>query len=209
MRRLGKKVLKSLYIDQWLSVYEIGKLLGCNASTVTRTLNAYRISMHASKIKGMSYASIYDLYVSRQWSTMRIADYFGCNDETVRQALLRNNINLRSRSEAGKIKLVSKEEKIRLKTHFSKLNLNVVGKGHPAWKGGRYTDKNGYVVVRRDKKNVREHRWIMEQHLGYKLNEWDEVHHVNGVKTDNRLENLEVIPNEHKHRDWIRRDKAS
>lgn len=37
-----------------------------------------------------------------------------------------------------------------------------------------------------------EHRYLMEQYLGRKLNRNEVVHHKNGNKLDNRLENLEV-----------------
>lgn len=66
---------------------------------------------------------------------------------------------------------------------------------HGQWSNW-YTNKHGYVVRRRtiDGKRVtqRQHRHVMENHLGRELIAGEEVHHINGVRDDNRIENLEL-----------------
>jgi hypothetical protein len=70
------------------------------------------------------------------------------------------------------------------------------------FKGGKYTDKDGYVMVRSGKARkhpkfsqwgIGEHILVMEESLGRYLTDDEEVHHKNRIKDDNRLENLEVL----------------
>lgn len=68
----------------------------------------------------------------------------------------------------------------------------MTGEGSPNWKGGRIIER-GYVRLRISNKYLPEHRLVMEKHLGRKLSLNEQVHHKNGIKDDNRLENLELI----------------
>lgn len=51
---------------------------------------------------------------------------------------------------------------------------------------------DGYRYIQRDGRMQAEHRFVMEQNLGRKLLNGENVHHINGVRNDNRPENLEL-----------------
>jgi hypothetical protein len=55
-----------------------------------------------------------------------------------------------------------------------------------------FHDSAGYRIVYREGRRIPEHRFIMEQRLGRPLMSEETVHHLNGVRDDNRPENLEL-----------------
>lgn len=58
---------------------------------------------------------------------------------------------------------------------------------------------DGYVVVVQKGREYREHRLVMEKMIGRKLEKHETVHHKNGVRDDNRPENLELWSTHHSH----------
>lgn len=68
---------------------------------------------------------------------------------------------------------------------------DMTGDKHPLYKGGWV--QQGYLFKTIEGKTYPYHRYIYEQYHKIKLTDNDVVHHINGNKQDNRVENLQLM----------------
>ncbi len=85
------------------------------------------------------------------------------------------------------------------------------GKDHYSWKGGRSVKKDGYVSIWISSNDpmrsmcskgyrVPEHRLVMARAIGRPLTNHETVHHIDGDKQNNKIENLQLFDGNHGNR---------
>jgi len=169
------------------SSYEVAKRLGCTQPTIISRLKAAGVKRRTKWERQTSATpeSVIALYRSGL-GVPTIAKQVGVTNRA---------IYLRLRS-AGVV--------IRKDAYPSRK-----GASNPSWRGGRHLSR-GYVMVNVGTKNYQfEHRIVMEHMLGRPLKAHEIVHHMNGIRSDNRPENLTLTTRkDHEHYTYVKRLQA-
>lgn len=151
--------------------------------------------MGSMKILPISLEELTELYVNQHKTVSQIAIVKNRSHASVLRWLHQFDIPVRSQSEEMRGRTLTPEHRAKV-IQTLRMGDKARGAANPYWKGGRSVKgrkKDGlYTIILINGKYVPEHRYVMEQHLGVKLKRSEEVHHINGIKTDNRVENLQV-----------------
>lgn len=190
--------LADLYLNQKLCTREIAAISRFSQSTVCRALQkanilrrpsgeAVAIGKKRKMMNALPKQVLEKLYLEEQMSAKKIAERLGLGHDTVPKYLKEYGIPMRDRSAAGKL------------TGF-RPGVQT-GESNPNWKGGRVSTKDGYVLVlaphhsrAKTRRYILEHILVWEQVHNRVLPEGWVIHHLNGIRTDNRPENLIALP---------------
>jgi hypothetical protein len=120
-----------------------------------------------------------ELYIEGR-SCREIGDWFGVSRSYIHKII---------KTRFPEIQLTDKDKRNRIKVGM--LNSPVLEET----RNTNVRKKMGkYIFIRINRTDwMPEHRYVMEQYLGRKLDKREQVHHRNCIKDDNRLENLELI----------------
>jgi len=155
-------------------------------------------------------------YVQANKSVLQVAKELGVNHKTVRRYLKKYGFEIKPLSQIMTGRKLSPAHRDKVVKTLSSYG-DQSGSKNPSWKGGRIISSEGYVWIKtinhpyKNKQGyVSEHRLVMEEKIGRYLEKDEVVHHINGIKNDNTIENLVIMSHqqhgtEHWHRPEMRK----
>jgi len=124
--------------------------------------------------------------MSKQWTTKEIGHLRMILDnyqDTIYAMAGRAHEKLRHRSVTS---IAHKIREILSQREFTDDHVTLDGQDFPA------KVVSGYIIIKIDEKECPAHIWLWERHYG-EVPQGFHVHHINGIRTDNRIENLALL----------------
>lgn len=144
-------------------------------------------------MKKISKRTLIEKYIQTDKSVLQVAKELGFNHKTIRSYLVKYGLRIKPISEVMTGKKPTEAVLLGRKIAAEK-NM---GRPPTNYKGGIAKASEGYIKQKAvDHPSadmhgyVKQHRLVMEKHLGRHLLPTEVVHHINGIKDDNRIENL-------------------
>jgi hypothetical protein len=169
-----KDNLLNLHYGKNLSTTEIAKLYKCHRDTVWLAMKRFGINPRGRVRKPLSEdlkSNLIILYVEQKLSTRAIGKILGRTHDYVSDKLKELGIVVDDRVAA------------------------LQSERNPDWKGGK-TISQGYVEISSkaiSPKRKREHQIVMENYIGRELKADEVVHHIDGNKQNNNINNLALM----------------
>lgn len=182
---MSDEELEYAYLGEGRTLEQMCDVIGVKSPiTVRKILNERGINTNKNNLlsmksrKGMSNKEFKD-YLIEEYSSGKsmgtIGEQLGVTPSCIRKYFLKYGIERRDRCE-----------------HFKGKSFN-----NPHWRGGRKEAKDGYIHVycpdhpkAIDGKYVYEHHLVMEERIGRYLRSGEVVHHIDGNKHNNNIDNL-------------------
>lgn len=167
-----KEKLQEL-IDKGVSTKIIADIFQRKPAAINKYVNKYNIQRPKPQQRYKIFHDELKKLINDNKTLNEIANYYGCSRQTIEKRCREYKVTMSKRN-------VSRIKSYKPYTMINGYSCIYLGHDHP------WADANG---------RIREHIYIIQKHIGRKLKPNELVHHKNGIRNDNKLENLELCTN--------------